>query len=195
MSGIRWIIPATVAVAIAVGAGTASANANTVDANCAGMTFNMARGETGTVVTTRLNGRPVRTDTVATFGAPVVFSIPSPDQGAVQVWAVTVDSVFNADQSWTETVPVCIEATTTTVVPTTTTAPTTTVTVAVTDPPAPTTTVVTPPRVTTVTTVPTVATVPTTLPETGAASNVLGFTAAFFVALGSMLVWINRRPS
>ena len=153
--------------AVAALPGTAHANANTADADCDGVTFNMPRGETDTVVTTTLNGRVVRTDTIVTFGAPLAFSIASPDQTRPHVWTITVDSRWNDDTVWTETVPACSPP----VASTTTTTATTSTTVAVTTPPVPTTvptqatTVITTPRPTpsTTTTVP-----PFELPETGA---------------------------
>jgi hypothetical protein len=153
--------------AVAALPGTTHANANTADADCDGVTFNMPRGETDTVVTTTLNGRVVRTDTIVTFGAPLAFSIASPDQTRPHVWTITVDSRWNDDTVWTETVPACSPP----VASTTTTTATTSTTVAVTTPPVPTTvptqatTVITTPRPTpsTTTTVP-----PFELPETGA---------------------------
>jgi len=155
--------------------GTAHANANTAGADCDGVTFNMPRGEADTVVTTTLDGRVVRTDTIVTFGAPLAFSVASPDQGRPQVWAITVDSRWNDDTVWTETVPACsppVASTTTTPATTSTTVPNQTTTTSTTvlnqtttSVPTQATTVVTTPRPTptTTTTVP-----PFELPETGA---------------------------
>ena len=164
-------IPATLALP-----GTAHANANTADADCDGVTFNMPRGEADTVVTTTLDGRVVRTDTIVTFGAPLAFSVASPDQTRQHVWTITVDSRWNDDTVWTETVPTCsppVASTTTTPATTSTTVPNQTTTTSTTVPnqttttsvPTQATTVVTTPRPTptTTTTVP-----PFELPETGA---------------------------
>jgi hypothetical protein len=147
--------------------GTAHANANTADADCDGVTFDMPKGEADTVVTTTLNGRVVRTDTVVTFGAPLAFSIASPDQTRPHVWTITVDSRWNDDTVWTETVPACsppVASTTTTPATTSTTVPNQTTTTSTTVPTQPTTVVTTPrPTPTTTSTVP-----PFELPETGA---------------------------
>jgi hypothetical protein len=147
--------------------GTAHANANTADANCDGVTFDMPKGEADTVVTTTLDGRVVRTDTVVTFGAPLAFSIASPDQTRPHVWTITVDSRWNDDTVWTETVPACsppVASTTTTPATTSTTVPNQTTTTSTTVPTQPTTVVTTPrPTPTTTSTVP-----PFELPETGA---------------------------
>ena len=162
-------------VAVAALPGTAHANANTADADCDGVTFNMPRGETDTVVTTTLDGRVVRTDTIVTFGAPLAFSIASPDQTRPHVWTITVDSRWNDDTVWTETVPACsppvastttTPATTSTTVPNQTTTTSTTVvnpTTSTTVPTQPTTVVTTPRPAPTTTTPP-----PFELPETGA---------------------------
>lgn len=167
----KRLLPLAAAVAAIVAfPGVAHANVFTADADCGGMTLAMPRTEDGTVVTTTLDGRVVRTDTVTTFGAPVVFTIPSPDQSVAHTWAVTIDSRYNADQRWSESVPACVAVTTppvpgssttspatsptTSVVPTGTTVPTA---------PAPSSTVVPTPRPTTTTT--TVAT--GRLPDTG----------------------------
>jgi hypothetical protein len=148
--------------------GTAHANANTADANCDGVAFDMPKGEADTVVTTTLDGRVVRTDTVVTFGAPLAFSIASPDQTRPHVWTITVDSRWNDDTVWTETVPACsppVASTTTTPATTSTTVPNQTTTTSTTVPTQP-TTVVTTPRPTPSTTTTTVP--PFELPETGA---------------------------
>ncbi len=79
------LIPTAVAASLGV-AGTAMANTFTADATCAGMTLSMPRTEDGTVVTTRLDGAVVRTDTVTTFGSPVVFTLASPDQTRQHTW-------------------------------------------------------------------------------------------------------------
>jgi hypothetical protein len=122
--------------------GTALANFNYPDASClGGLTFDMPRGEDGTEVRVTLDGTQVYTETVATFGAPVVFAIPSPDTTRPHVWTVVVDSQWHDDTSWTKTVPAC---TTPATVPTTVPAPPTTA-VATAVPPTP-TTVVAPPR-------------------------------------------------
>ena len=161
--------------AVAALPSTAHANANTADADCDGVTFDMPKGEADTVVTTTLNGRVVRTDTVVTFGAPLAFSIASPDQTRPHVWTITVDSRWNDDTVWTETVPACsppvastttTPATTSTTVPNQTTTTSTTVvnpTTSTTVPTQPTTVVTTPRPTPTTTTVP-----PFELPETGA---------------------------
>ena len=88
------------------------ANTFTADATCAGMTLSMPRTEDGTVVTTRLDGAVVRTDTVTTFGLPVVFTLASPDQTRQHTWSVTIDATWSADQTWSETVPACAAGTT-----------------------------------------------------------------------------------
>jgi hypothetical protein len=152
--------------AVAALPGTAHANANTADANCDGVTFDMPKGEADTVVTTTLDGRVVRTDTVVTFGAPLAFSIASPDQTRPHVWTITVDSRWNDDTVWTETVPACsppVASTTTTPATTSTTVPNQTTTTSTTVPTQPTTVVTTPRPTPTTTTVP-----PFELPETGA---------------------------
>lgn len=155
--------------------GTAHANANTADADCDGVAFNMPRGETDTVVTTTLNGRVVRTDTIVTFGAPLAFSIASPDQTRPHVWAITVDSRWNDDTFWTETVPACsppVASTTTTPATTSTTLPNPSTTTSTTVPTQATTTTSVPTQPTTVITTPrptptTTTPPPFELPETG----------------------------
>ena len=42
----------------------------------------------------------VRTDTVTTFGSPVVFTLASPDQTRQHTWSVTIDATWSADQTW-----------------------------------------------------------------------------------------------
>ena len=171
---------------------TAHANANSADADCTGVTFTMPRGETDTVVTTTLDGRVVRTDVITTFGAPLAFSIASPDQSRPHVWTITVDSRWNDDTAWSEQVPACVAPTTTS---------TTSTTVAVTTPPVPTTvppavssTVVTTPR--TPTTVPAPATtVPLVgeLPETGWKTDLPLFLSAFLIGVGISARTLARR--
>jgi hypothetical protein len=146
--------------------GTAHANANTADANCDGVAFDMPKGEADTVVTTTLDGRVVRTDVIATFGAPLAFSVASPDQTRPHVWTITVNSRWNDDTVWTETVPACsppVASTTTTPATTSTTVPNQTTTTSTTVPTQPTTVVTTPRPTPSTTTVP-----PFELPETGA---------------------------
>jgi hypothetical protein len=195
------VIPAAIAVALIPG--TASANAYTADATCAGFTLNMERTEADTVVTVTRNGHTVRTVTNDTFGAPVSLSIPSPDQTVTQAWTVVIDSRWNEDYTFSETVAPCV--TPTTVTPTTTqvtvppssttsttpppsTVPTDT-TVAVGPPPTPATVVVTPPR----TPAPTTS-VPTTftLPETGVSLEALVL-ALVASATGVFLLLVRRR--
>ena len=116
------LIPTAVAASLGV-AGTAMANTFTADATCAGMTLSMPRAEDGTVVTTRLDGAVVRTDTVTTFGSPVVFTLASPDQTRQHTWSVTIDATWSADQTWSETVPACAAGTTPPVPSSSTTSP------------------------------------------------------------------------
>jgi hypothetical protein len=188
------LIPATVALTLGLTAGTASANANTVDANCDGLTFNMPRTEEGTVVTATLDGRTVRTVTNDTFGAPVAFTIGSPDQTVSHTWSVTVDSVYNTDQFWTETVPACVTPSTTTTPTTSTTVPVTSPTVVTTTTVAPSTTLVTTPRTPSSTTTTVGSTVPTFLPATGPATSTkaLALLAGLAVAWGAVCLWIIR---
>ena len=176
---------------------TVHANANTADANCDGVTFNMPRGETDTVVTTTLNGQVVRADTISTFGAPLAFAIASPDQTRPHVWTITVDSRWNDDTVWTETVPACsppVASTTTTPATTSTTTSTTlpnpSTTTSTTVPTQP-TTVITTPRPTPSTTTSTVP--PFELPETGADHwGLLAIGAAAF-AVGVVLRRLVER--
>jgi hypothetical protein len=190
-------VPAALAIP-----GHASANANSADADCSGVTFTMPRGETDTVVTTTLDGRVVRTDVIATFGASLAFSIPSPDQTRTHVWAITVDSRWNTDTAWTEVVPACVAPTT---VPTA--APSSTVlgvppstppvvqttVVAVTTPPVAPTTVVTTPRTPATTT--TVPVGPYRLPDTGSSSTLalMALAATAFVLFGIHLKHWGRK--
>lgn len=184
------VIPATVALALAAWTGTAAANANDVTVTCAGLSFSMPRGETGTVVTTTLDGRVVRTDTVGTFGASLAYTIPSPDQTTPRSWVVTVDSLYNTDQTIVRSVGACVTPTTST---TTTTAPAPTTTVppqvatSTVPAPAPTSTV---PATTT-----TVPAVITDLPATGAMTDAIAFVAATWVAAGVTLLRIRRMGS
>ena len=183
------IIPAAILTALAI-PGAASANNNTVTADCAGLAFNMARGEEGTVVTTTLDGRTVRTDTVAAHGDPLAFTIASPDQTTSHTWTVLVDSAFNDDKRTAITVEPCVQATTTTVPPVVD--PTTTTTV----PPVvdPTTTTTVPPRVDDTTTVPTTPT-ESTIVKVGAPSSSRPISIAALAALvaGFALIGITRR--
>lgn len=209
------VIPAAIAAATLGLAGTASANAYTADATCSGFTLDLPRAEDGTIVTLTRNGTTVRTDTVTTFGAPVRYTVASPDQTVAQSWRVTIDSRWNEDYTYAETVPACTSSTTITAPPTTvpTTAPTTvppsststppsapvssdvptTTVVAVTTPPlVPSTTVVTPPGRPTSTTTTTPPTF--TLPETGWEwTERVGFVAGAMLAIGLFLVLVRRR--
>ena len=171
-------IPAAVALTLGLAAGTASANAYTADANCDGLTFNLPRAEDGTVVTTTVDNRVVRVDTVATFGAPVSFRVASPDRTVAHTYTVVVDSVYNEDHTFTETVGACVAPTTTTVPSTSTTSTTVPPVVANDIPPTVPPTVPGRPVATTTTVPP-----PTfTLPETGASSFTYG------LALGALAV-------
>lgn len=180
------VIPASVGLALAAWTGTAAANSNDVTVTCAGLTFNMPRGETGTVVTTTLDGRTVRTDTIGTFGASLAYTIPSPDQTSPRSWVVTIDSVYNTDQTIVRTVGACVTPATTT-----TTAPAATTTTA---PPQVATSTV--PAVAPASTVPaTTTTVPAVvydLPATGIVADTLAFLAATLVACGVTLLRIRR---
>ena len=159
---------ATTLLTVAGLTGTASANLNTPDADCAGLVFTMPRGEEGTVVRTFLDGTQIRRDEIARQLDPLTFTIPSPDRTRSHVWSITVDSLWTADTSWSETVPACTPPPTTTVPPATTTVPAPPVSIATELPPVP-TTVVAPPRSTT--TVPAVsAAPPVMLPATGSES-------------------------
>lgn len=161
----RLLFPLAIAAALAF-PGTASANAFDADANCDGMTFTMPRTEDGTQVFATRNGQTVADVRNDVFGAPVRFTIPSPDRTVAQTWRVTVIG-YNGTLRWSETVPACdVPAPTTTTVPTTsttvppvvattsTTVPATTTTADFPPPPVPTssTTVITTPRPTTTTT-------------------------------------------
>lgn len=180
------VIPASVALALAAWTGTAAANSLTVDATCSGMALNMPRGETGTVVTTTLDGRVVRTDTVGTFGASLAFTIPSPDQTTPRSWVVTVDSPYNTDQTIVRSVGACLTPTSSTTI--TVPAPTTTVPplVATSTVPAPSPTSTVP---ATTTTVPPVI---TDLPATGAMTDAIAFVAAAVTGAGVTLLRIRR---
>lgn len=162
-------------------------NTNTATADCSGLAFSMPRTEDGTTVTTYLDGRLVRTDTVTTFGAPVAFTIPSPDQTVPHTWAVVVDATWSADQTIVRTVQACTAPTSSTTSavppPPLTVVPTTTVVVQVPPPPVPTTTVVTTPR----------PSVPTTfqLPETGGTPGVAAV-GLVFVCCGAVLLRARR---
>ena len=194
----RLLALLAIPAAVAFPAGTAFANSFTADADCAGVTFTMPRGEAGTVVTATVDGRLVARVTVATHGDSVLISQPSPDRTVAHTWAVTVDSRFNTDQSWSETVPACaspVASTSTTLPPASTTTsitvpnPSTTVgtTVPTTVPP----TVVTTPRPTPGSTVPP-STVPFRLPDTGFKVGLAGFAVGFLIG-GAVLVAAARR--
>jgi LPXTG-motif cell wall-anchored protein len=195
------LLAAPVVAVIGV-AGTASANTYTADADCSGLVFDMPRTEDGTTVTATVNGRTVRVVTNDTFGAPVRFTVPTPDATQPQAWRVTVVGFNGSAPVFTETVPACVVPTTTTVAPTTTaaatttTAPATTVpTVAVTTPPVPssTTTTVRPPRATTTTAAPAWVGV---LPETGpSAIDVVAIGGLIASALGAAALYLVRRPT
>ena len=181
-------IPAALAIP-----GHVSANQFGADADCDGFTFTLNRGEAGTVVTVTVDGRTVAVQTVANQFDPVNIADGNPDPTKPHTWVVTVDSVFNTDQRWTETVGVCtppVASTTTTLPPasttTSTTVPNPSTTVGTTVPTQP-TTVVTTPRPTPSTTLP-----PFRLPDTGVQSDMLAFLAALFVACGLTLLHIRR---
>ena len=194
------LIPA--AIAVALYPGTASANAYTADATCTGFTVNIPRTEADTVVTVTRNGQTVRTVRNDTFGASVSLSMPSPDQTVTQAWTLTIDSRWNEDYTYTETVAPCVTPTTgtptttqATVPPSSTTSTTpppstvpTTTTVAVGPPPTPATVVVTPPGR------PSSPTTPTTftLPETGVSLEALVL-AIVASATGLFLLLVRRR--
>jgi hypothetical protein len=178
--------------------GTAAANAYEADADCVGLVVDMPRAEDGTTVTAYRNGIIERSVYVATFGDPVRFTIPSPDQTVRQSWRVVVTG-HNGTSSWSEVVAPCVAPSTSSTAPaTTTTVPPTTTTVAVSTPPVPsttapatTTTTVQPPRATTTT----VAARPTfTLPATGpSALDVLALIALCAAAVGAFLAQTARR--
>jgi hypothetical protein len=177
--------------------GTASANNPQPRADCDGLEFNMDRTEDGTQVFATRNGQTVADVRNDVFGAPVRFTVPSPDRTVTQTWRVTVIG-RNGTLRWSETVAPCVvpttasttvppvvETTSTTVppvvvttvpavtVPATTTTEVTRTTVAVAPPPAPSTpiTVILPPRPAPPTTVPAVLNPPNrtgwVLPDTG----------------------------
>lgn len=187
------LIPTAVAASLGV-AGTAMANTFTADATCAGMTLSMPRAEDGTVVTTRLDGAVVRTDTVTTFGSPVVFTLAPPDQTRQHTWSVTIDATWSADQTWSETVPACVAGTTPPVPSSSTTSPATlppasvvpATTVGPTFPPPSSSTVVTIPRTP-------VSTEPFELPATGGDTSGTLAIGAALVAAGSAAALIARR--
>ena len=166
-------IPAALAIP-----GHASANSFGADADCQGLRFSLARGEAGTVVEATVDGRRVAIGTVLNQFDPIGFTVPNPDATKPHTWVVTVDSLYNTDQRWTETVGVCsppVASTTTTLVPasttTTTLVPASTTTTTVVNPTTsvPTSsvppTVVTTPRPTT--TIPQTSVPPFRLPDTG----------------------------
>ncbi len=183
-------IPAALAIP-----GHVSANAFGADADCAGLTVTMPRGEAGTVVTVTVDGRTVARQTVPNQGDAVLISLATPDRTVAHTWVVTVDSVFNADQRWTETVAACSPpmASTTTTLPvastTSTTVPNPTSTVGTTVP-----TSSLPPTVVTTPRPAPSTTVPFRLPDTGSSfvTDWLAWMAAFFVAFGFMF-WLFGR--
>lgn len=190
----RRLLPVAVALgaAVAIPAGVAHANSFTADADCSGVTFQMPRGEAGTTVTATVDGRQVARVVVATHGDTVLISQPSPDRTVAHTWTIVVDSVYNTDQSWSETVPACSQpvATTTTTPPV---ASTTTTVVAVTTPPTVppvASTVVTTPRPVPSSTVPTPG--PYRLPDTGS-TNVLALYAAGAISFGLLALHIKNR--
>ena len=192
----RLLVLLAAPAAVAIPAGTAFANSFTADADCAGVTFQMPRGEAGTVVTATVDGRLVARVTVATHGDTVLISQPSPDRTVAHTYVITVDSRFNTDQSWSETVAACsppvaststtlpVASTTTSTVPP---SPSSTVTPSTTVPP----TVVTTPRPTPGSTVPPTS-VPFRLPDTGAPTDAIAFVAATWIAAGLTLLRIRR---
>lgn len=199
MNHLKPLAALALGAAVFAPAGSVSANSNMPDANCAGLVFTMPRGEEGTIVRTFLDGSQIRSDTIARHGDPLSFTIASPDQTVGHVWTVTVDSVWNTDQSWSETVPVCqTPPTTATTVPP---APTTTAVVATSTPPVVSSTVVTTPRTPTTSTPPvpttTPSTVPGMLPETGPGAfwGAFALIASFIVGVGATLVLINGKRS
>ena len=191
----KRLLPLAAAVAAIVAfPGVAHANVFTADATCAGMTLSMPRTEDGTVVTTRLDGAVVRTDTVTTFGSPVVFTLASPDQTRQHTWSVTIDATWSADQTWSETVPACAAGTTPPVPSSSTTSPATlppasvvpATTVGPTFPPPSSSTVVTIPRTP-------VSTESFELPATGGDTSGTLAIGAVLVAAGSAAALIARR--
>jgi hypothetical protein len=181
-------IPAALAIP-----GHASANSFGADADCDGVTFSMPRGEAGTVVTVTVDGRTVASQTIANQFDPVSITVATPDPSRAHVWVVTVDSLYNPDQRWTETVGVCVTPTTTTstTLPpastTTTTVPNPSTTVGTTTPTSQPPTVITTPRPTPSTTLP-----PFRLPDTGGSTDGLGWLAAFLVGAGVTLLHVRR---
>jgi len=179
-------IPAALAIP-----GHASANAFGADADCAGMTMSMARGEAGTIVTVAVDGRTVTRVTVPNQGDAVLVSHPNPDPTSSHTWVVTVDSVYNADQRWSETVGVCsppVASTSTTLPPAATTSTTVPVSPTTTVPVTQSTTVVTTPRPTPSTTLP-----PFRLPDTGRdMSRATGFAVGCLIG-GAILLAAVRR--
>lgn len=194
----RLLALLAIPAAVAIPAGTAFANSFTADADCTGVTFQMPRGEAGTAVTATVDGRQVARVTVATHGDAVLISQPSPDRTVTHTWVITVDSRFNTDQSWSETVPACtppVASTSTTLPPasttTSTTVPNPSTTVGTTVPTTVPPTVVTTPRPTPSSTLPP-STVPFRLPDTGRDVDGLAFLAALFVGAGFTLLRIRR---
>lgn len=180
------VVPASVALALTAWTGTAAANANDVTATCeGGFAFSMPRGETGTRIITTLDGKVMRDDTIATFDASLAYTLPPGDQTIPHSWVVTIDSLYNTDQTIVRAVGACVTPPTTTTVPA---APTTTAPpqVATSTVPTPAATSIVP---ATTTTVPAVV---TDLPATGAMTDVLGFLAAALVAGGATLLRIRR---
>jgi hypothetical protein len=174
--------------------GHASANNPIASATCeAGLSFNMSSGVAGTVVTASLDGRMVRTATVAAQFDSTSFAVPSPDRTVSHVWTVLVDAPWDIeDQSFRISVPACVAAATTTSSTTTTTtvAPTTTTPVVANDiPPVPSTTTIAPPRAT----VPPSTAPAFVLPETGRSSMALASLAAIALGFGVGFCRAGRR--
>jgi LPXTG-motif cell wall-anchored protein len=175
--------------------GHASANDPIASATCeAGLTFNMSSGVADTKISATLDGRTVRTATVAAQFDSTSFAVPSPDRTVSHVWTVFVDAPWDIeDQSFRISVPACVAAATTTSSTTTTTtvAPTTTTPVVANDiPPVPSTTTIAPPRAT----VPPSTAPAFVLPETGADDLWLAVSALALVVFGALLV-LTSRPN
>lgn len=206
----RQVLAAAIAT-LGVLAVPAVAHANRVDiasATCEGFTFDMPRGETGTIVTATHNGEPAMDPiTVTVFGAAVRFFLPSPDRTVAQSWRVEVDGP-NGDQVFIDSEGPCVAPTTTAATTSTTVPP-----VVASSAPAPTSTTSTigPTSTTTTTTVPPVAAPrPTTppvvtpaepaptglLPATGGSPSLLTISLASLAVLtGAGLVFVRRRVS
>lgn len=200
----RLVSAAAAALAVLAVPSAVAANQNTVAASCAGLTFDMARGEAGTIVTVSLDGEPVIRTTSSATGTftlpatvaaqfdPMSFTVASPDQTRPHTWVVVIDSVWNTDQRIVRTVEPCTapttvpQTTTTSSPPTTVPAPSSTTPTAstVVDTTTPATTVITTPRPgPSTSTVPSVSSVPL-LPATGADPMTLSAIAGGAVAVG-----------